>query len=77
MSDKTYSFALENTYKFTEFTKLILGVSYDVRDALKAEYWAQVGNNPQQRAMINFNTNKEDAINYQAAIKHSFDGSTS
>ncbi|WP_459829609.1 TonB-dependent receptor plug domain-containing protein [Campylobacter concisus] len=75
MSDKTYSFALENTYKFTEFTKLILGVSYDVRNALKAEDWAQIGNNPQQRAMINFNTNKEDAINYQAAIKHSFDGS--
>ena len=39
--DKTYSFALENTYKFTDLTKLILGVSYDTRDAVKAEDYIQ------------------------------------
>nr|WP_314398803.1 TonB-dependent receptor [uncultured Campylobacter sp.] len=81
--DKTYSFALENTYKFSDFTRLILGVSYDVRDAVKAEDYIQFRggggggggrNNPANYKLISFDVGKKHAFNYQAAIKHSFDG---
>lgn len=79
--DKTYSFAFENTYKFTDFTKLILGVSYDTRDAVKAEDYIQFrgggggGRNPANYKLTSFDVGKKHAFNYQAAIKHSFDGS--
>ncbi|WP_299027060.1 TonB-dependent siderophore receptor [uncultured Campylobacter sp.] len=79
-ADKAYSFALENTYKFTDFTKLILGVSYDTRDAVKAEDYIQFrgggggGRNPANYKLTSFDVGKKHAFNYQAAIKHSFDG---
>lgn len=79
--DKTYSFALENTYKFTDLTKLILGVSYDTRDAVKAEDYIQFrgggggGRNPANYKLTSFDVGKKHTFNYQAAIKHSFDGS--
>ena len=80
--DKTYSFALENTYKFTDFTKLILGASYDTRDAVKAEDYIQykgrgggAAKDPANYKLTSFDVGKKHAFNYQAAIKHSFDGS--
>jgi len=79
--DKTYSFALENTYKFTDLTKLILGVSYDTRDAIKAEDYIQykgrgrdAAKDPANYKLVAFEVGKKHAFNYQAAIKHSFDG---
>ena len=81
-ADKTYSFALENTYKFTDFTKLILGASYDTRDAVKAEDYIQykgrgrgAAKDPANYKLTSFDVGKKHAFNYQAAIKHSFDGS--
>lgn len=35
--DRTYSFGLENTHRFNEQTSLITGISYDKRDASRAE----------------------------------------
>ena len=78
--DKTYSFALENTYKFSEYTKFIVGVSYDIRDAVRAEDYIQFRgggggrNNPANYKLTSFDVGKKHAFNYQAAIKHSFDG---
>ena len=81
-ADKIYSFALENTYKFTDLTKLILGVSYDTRDAVKAEDYIQykgrgrdAAKDPANYKLTSFDVGKKHAFNYQAAIKHSFDGS--
>ena len=77
MKDKSYSFGLENTYRFSDMTRLIVGASYDVRDGISAKAWATYPipntNNTVQR-MENYDTSKEHAFNYQAAIKHSFDG---
>ena len=70
--DKTYSFALENTYKFTDFTRLILGVSYDTRDAIKAQEYGKITS--ATNTLYDFEVAKRHAFNYQAAIKHSFDG---
>ncbi len=81
--DKTYSFGLENTYKFSEYTKFIVGISYDIRDAVKAEDYIQNRggggggggrNNPANYKLTSFDVGKKHAFNYQAAIKHSFDG---
>jgi len=78
--DKTYSFALENTYKFSEYTKFIVGASYDIRDAVRAEDYIQFRgggggrNNPANYKLTSFDVGKKHAFNYQAAIKHSFDG---
>nr|WP_298058026.1 TonB-dependent receptor [uncultured Campylobacter sp.] len=70
--DKTYSFALENTYKFTDFTRLILGVSYDTRDAIKAQEYGKITS--ATNTLYDFEVAKRHTFNYQAAIKHSFDG---
>jgi len=71
MSDETWSFALENTYNFTERTVLVLGLSYDIRKPGKGEYWTGSG-------MIDlnkqFNAKRKGALSYQALLKHSFDG---
>ena len=78
--DRTYGFALEDTHKFTDFTKLILGVSYDTRDAIKAEDYIQYkgggggATNPANWKLTSFDVGKKHAFNYQTAIKHSFDG---
>ena len=80
--DKTYSFGLENTYKFSEYTKFIVGISYDIRDAVKAEDYIQNRgggggggrNNPANYKLTSFDVGKKHAFNYQAAIKHGFDG---
>ncbi|WP_298787260.1 TonB-dependent receptor, partial [uncultured Campylobacter sp.] len=78
--DRTYGFALEDTHKFTDFTKLILGVSYDTRDAIKAEDYIQFkgggggAGNPANWKLTSFDVGKKHAFNYQTAIKHSFDG---
>ncbi|MCD8213171.1 MAG: TonB-dependent receptor [Campylobacter sp.] len=70
--DKTYSFGLENTYAFSEFTRLILGISYDTRDAVKAQEYGKLTSN--QNTLYDFEVGKRHAFNYQAALKHSFDG---
>ena len=40
--DAMYSFALENTYKFTDYNKLILGVNYNIRDSKKTEKYGSI-----------------------------------
>ena len=71
--DAMYSFALENTYKFTDYNKLILGIDYDIRDSKKAEkYGAILANRPHFYSFPDLK--KETAFNYQAIFKQSFDG---
>nr|WP_315049103.1 TonB-dependent receptor [uncultured Campylobacter sp.] len=72
--DKTYSFGLENTYSFTEFTQLILGASYDTRDAVKAQEYGKTNFSPRRNVLYDFDVAKRHAFNYQAVLKHSFDG---
>ena len=71
--DKTYTFGLENTYKFSDMTRFILGVSYDTRDAIKAQEYGQPLSGGKKR-LFDFEVGERHALNYQAAIKHSFDG---
>lgn len=71
--DAMYSFALENTYKFTDYNKLILGIDYDIRDSKKAEkYGSILAKKPHFYSFADLK--KETAFNYQVAYKHSFDG---
>ncbi|MGP1485510.1 MAG: TonB-dependent receptor plug domain-containing protein [Campylobacter sp.] len=72
--DKTYTFALEDSIKFTDMTKLIFGVSYDTRDAKKAQaYKKRSGAANAKPELFDFEVGKENAFNYQAILKHSFD----
>ncbi|MGB2552276.1 TonB-dependent receptor domain-containing protein [Campylobacter sp. MOP51] len=77
MADKTYSFGLENTYKFTYMTRLILGASYDTRDAVSAQDYIVLRKQGGRDVygIYDFEVGKRHAFNYQAALKHSFDGS--
>lgn len=71
--DAMYSFALENTYKFTDYNKLILGIDYDIRDSKKAEkYGSILARRPHFYSFTDLK--KETAFNYQAIFKQSFDG---
>ncbi|WP_170018749.1 TonB-dependent receptor [Campylobacter sp. RM16190] len=71
--DKTYMFGLENTYRFSDMTRLVLGVSYDTRDAIKAQEYGKPLSGGKNR-LFDFEVGKRHSFNYQAAIKHSFDG---
>lgn len=76
IADKTYFFGLENIYKFTDMTRLILGASYDTRDAVSAQDYIQLGKKKTDPyGIYDFEVGKRHAFNYQAALKHSFDGS--
>ncbi|AUI65994.1 MULTISPECIES: TonB-dependent siderophore receptor [Glaesserella] len=85
MADRTYSFGLEYTHKFSEATKLILGSSYDTRDAVSAEDYIVVsrssggsgsgsgsGTGRDVYGIYDFDVGKRHALNYQIALKHSF-----
>ncbi|WP_172197284.1 TonB-dependent siderophore receptor [Campylobacter sp. RM16188] len=76
-ADKTYSFGIENTYKFTDMTRLILGASYDTRDAVSAQDYIVLRKQGGRDVygIYDFEVGKRHAFNYQAALKHSFDGS--
>ncbi|WP_169767437.1 TonB-dependent receptor plug domain-containing protein [Campylobacter curvus] len=75
MKDKSYSFGLENTYRFSDMTRLIAGVSYDVRDPRTARIYTEpLTGGGKQLKYFDDDIKKEHAFNYQAAIKHSFDG---
>lgn len=74
MEDKTYNFGVENTHRFSDATKLIVGASYDTRDAVKAQSWAEIGAK-KKMGMVDFDVAKKHAFNYQATVKHSFSGS--
>lgn len=71
--DKTYTFGLENTYRFSDTTRLVLGVSYDTRDAVKAQEYGKPLSGGKER-LFDFEVGKRHSFNYQAAIKHSFNG---
>lgn len=71
--DKTYTFGLENTYRFSDMTRLILGISYDTRDAIKAQEYGKPLSGGKNR-LFDFEVGKRHSFNYQAAIKHSFNG---
>ena len=71
--DRTWSFGLENTYKFAEQTKLIAGVSYDHRKALRAENYQQLSKNKNDKGIYQFDVGSQHAFNYQVKLAHSFD----
>ncbi len=67
ISDNTISFGLEDVYRPTDKLTLIPGVSYNVRQSLKAEYY-----NPEDDAMVEFPANTNDAFNAQLATYYRF-----
>ncbi|MBN6061820.1 TonB-dependent receptor [Aggregatibacter actinomycetemcomitans] len=73
--DRTYSFGLENTYRFSERTKLITGMSFDRREAKRAEnYQARCpATNVRSQSICPFDVADKNAFNYQIKLVHSFD----
>ncbi|WP_109077466.1 TonB-dependent receptor plug domain-containing protein [Aggregatibacter kilianii] len=72
--DHTYSFGLENTYRFTDQTKLIAGASYDKRQSNRAEkYEGQCVSSGQRHVICPFDIGNKHAFNYQIKLSHSFD----
>lgn len=66
--DRTYSFGVEDTYRFTERTKLIAGIRVDHRDALKSQNYQSDIN-----GLYNYDVGDKTAFNYQVKLNHSFD----
>lgn len=72
--DRTYSFALENTYRFNEQTNLITSVSFDRREARRAEgYENNCGTSGKVKVICPFDVGNKNAFNYQVKLTHSFD----
>lgn len=76
--DKSHSIGLEDTIRLNENSTLVLGASYDAREALKAQDYAVVGKSGGKNIykMVDFDVNKRDAFNYQLALNHQFDNSS-
>ena len=71
--DRTYSFGLENTHRFNEQTSLITGISYDKRDASRAEkFEKQCVSTHQKNAICPFDIGNKHAFNYQIKLAHHF-----
>ena len=72
--DRTYSFGLENIYRFMERTKLISGVSYDYRQSNRAEkFESRCVSSGQNNVICPFDIGNKHAFNYQIKLAHSFD----
>lgn len=72
--DRTYSFGLENSYAFTEQTKLVTGVSYDYRQSNRAEqYEKKCKKTGKNNAICPFDIDNKQALNYQVKLVHNFD----
>ncbi len=67
IADNTISFGLEDIYKPTEKLTFIPGVSYNLRESFRAEYY-----DPAEDAIVEFPANANDAINVQLATYYSF-----
>ena len=61
-ADNTWSLGLENVYKPTSKLSFIPGVSYNLRNSLKAEDY-----NSTTDTITNYPANKNDALNAQVA----------
>ncbi len=70
MADNTISFGLEDIYKPVEKLTFIPGVSYNIRQSIKAEYF-----NPTEDANSEFPSNTNDALNVQLASYYHFSNS--
>lgn len=71
--DRTYSLGLENTYRFSDQTKLISGVSFDRREAKRAENYQNHCKGSGRRMVIcPFEVGNKNAYNYQIKLVHSF-----
>ncbi|OOF58274.1 TonB-dependent receptor plug domain-containing protein [Rodentibacter genomosp. 2] len=74
--DRTYSFGLENTHSFNQQTKLITGVSFDRREAQRAENYEDENVCPslgKSNVLCPFNVGNKNAFNYQVKLVHNFD----
>ena len=72
--DRTYSFGLENSYAFTDQTKLVTGVSYDYRQSNRAEqYEKKCKKTGKNNAICPFDIDNKQALNYQVKLTHNFD----
>lgn len=72
--DRTYSFGLENAYRFTEQTKLLTGVSYDYRQSNRAEqYEKNCKKTGKKNTICPFDIGNKQALNYQIKLTHNFD----
>ena len=72
--DRTYSFGLENSYAFTDQTKLVTCVSYDYRQSNRAEqYEKKCKKTGKNNAICPFDIDNKQALNYQVKLTHNFD----
>ncbi|CAD7288327.1 Colicin I receptor [Campylobacter majalis] len=71
--DMTYSFGVENTYAISDATRVILAMSYDIKDAKKAQDYGEYIKKSEY-VMYDFEVSKQTAFNYQTALRHSFSG---
>jgi len=70
--DRTYSVGLEDTYRVTDTTKVIMGISYDYKDAIKAQSYQLLSTASGEYGLYNFETGSQHAFNYQAKLAHNF-----
>lgn len=68
--DNSYSFALEDTHAISDNTRVITGISYDVRNNKLAQYYDKG-----KKQILKHPSKNAQAFNYQALLKHNFDES--
>ncbi|HED4399155.1 TPA: TonB-dependent receptor [Pasteurella multocida] len=72
--DQTYSIRLEHTYQLASNTQLISGISYDYRQANRAEKFDVKSKGKNAPKSINpFKLGNQHALNYQIKLSHRFD----
>nr|WP_235961263.1 TonB-dependent receptor [Spirabiliibacterium mucosae] len=71
--DRTYSFGLENTYRYMPNTKIIAGISFDRREAQRAENFQKCDGHGKQPVICPFEVGDKNAFNYQLKLVHNFD----
>ena len=70
--DRTYSVGLEDTYRFSEKTRLTTGLSYDYKDAVQAQNYQRLSASSPLKGIYHFETGSQHALNYQAKLAHNF-----
>lgn len=66
--DQTYSIALEDTHRFNDATRIVLGASYNFQDARQGEKYMTPKGKPAY--MQHYDVSDEHAVNYQARLIH-------
>lgn len=65
--DRTYSLGVEDSYRFTDRTNIVIGFSADRREALKSQNYQSDIN-----GLYDYDVADKNALNYQIKLNHSF-----